>query len=238
MLERARLTLVPQHAPENMHIQMIKVSKSFFLGGSEIKAVSDAHLYILRNELLVLRGTSGSGKTTLLNMIGCLATPDTGQIVIDGRDVSHMTDSEASLFRARHLGFVFQNFNLLPVLSALENVEYVLQKLPMSKSERRDRALEALGQVGLSGQAAQRPDQLSGGQRQRVAIARAFAHSPKLIIADEPTANLDQKTASEVLDVMSSLIDRTGITVVMASHDPNAIERAHRTYEIAHGRIK
>ncbi|MGZ3723303.1 MAG: ABC transporter ATP-binding protein [Bdellovibrionales bacterium] len=169
--------------------------------------------------------------------MGCLTTPTSGKILIGGRDVSGMSDQDLSAFRAKSLGFVFQNFNLLPVLSAVENVEYTLLGFPMSRQELREKALSALSLVGLSAVEKHRPDQLSGGQRQRVAIARAFVHAPQLIIADEPTANLDKKTAGEILDLMVRLNETTGSTVIIATHDPIAMARAKRKVEISDGKI-
>jgi putative ABC transport system ATP-binding protein len=218
-------------------IQVENVSKSYSLGSTQVWALRDVSLNLAQGEILALCGSSGSGKTTLLNLIGCLTAPTSGKISIGGRDVSGLSDEELSAFRAKSFGFVFQNFNLLPVLSALENVEYALLGFPLTRAERREKAVAALKLVGLAEVEKHRPDQLSGGQRQRVAIARAFVHSPALIIADEPTANLDKKTAGEILDLMVSLNGTTGSSVIIATHDPIAMARARRKIEISDGKI-
>jgi putative ABC transport system ATP-binding protein len=171
-------------------------------------------------------------------MLGCLAAPSTGQILIGDQNVSRMSDDELAAFRAQSLGFIFQNFNLLPVLTALENVEYALLERAITAEERRALAMKALKEVGLGDRAGNRPDQLSGGQRQRVAIARAFVREPKLIIADEPTANLDRHTALEILELMGKMNERTGSTVIMATHDPVAISKARRRVDIVDGVLK
>ncbi len=219
-------------------IQAKKVSKSYWLGGNEIHAVREVTLSVDAGDFLAICGSSGSGKTTLLNLFGCLAAPTSGEILIGNRNVSILTDNELAQFRSQSLGFIFQNFNLLPVLSALENVEYALLDRPMPAAERRERALKTLKEVGLDNRAANRPDQLSGGQRQRVAIARAFVREPQLIIADEPTANLDRHTALEILDLMAHLNSATGSSVIMATHDPVAISKARRRVDIVDGVLK
>lgn len=220
------------------HIEIVNVSKSYFLGEKEVPAVRDVSLGLDRGEFVALCGSSGSGKTTLLNLIGCLATPTKGQIFIAGQEVNRLPDRSLSKFRTEHLGFIFQSFNLLPVLTALENIEYALIKSKLSASERRQAALKALEEVGLGKCGDHRPDQLSGGQRQRVAIARAFVRRPDLIIADEPTANLDKGTASEVLQLMSKLNTDTGTTVILATHDQMAMSMARRRVSISDGKIQ
>lgn len=237
-MNRSKIHLVTQEAEGDTHVETIGVSKSFMLGGAEIPAVREVSLRLERGEFLALCGSSGSGKSTLLNLLGCLAHPTEGRVIIGGQDVGQLTDRELSAFRAEKLGFVFQNFNLLPVLSAVENVEYPLFKQDdLTRMERRERALFALSQVGLVDFASRRPSELSGGQRQRVAIARAFVHRPQLIIADEPTANLDKRTAGEVLDLMARLNENTGSTVILATHDPMAMARARRRVEISDGKV-
>jgi len=218
-------------------IRAVEVEKTYHLGETLVTALKGITLSLERSDFVALAGSSGSGKTTLLNLIGCLDTPTKGEISIGGRNVSHMTDDELAEFRRTQLGFIFQTFNLLPVLSAVENVEYPLLKIKMTASERRERALTALKRVGLSHVAAHRPDQLSGGQRQRVAIARALVHEPELIIADEPTANLDKATAGEILDLLAELNRSMGLTLIIATHDPLVMARTRRTVHISDGRI-
>ena len=220
------------------HVEALRVSKSYILGGNEVCAVRDVSLRLDRGEFVALCGSSGSGKTTLLNLIGCIAAPSSGRIFITGREVSLLNDLELADFRASHLGFIFQTFNLLPVLTALENVEYALLRRRTNAGERREIARAALAQVGLSKYEHHRPSQLSGGQRQRVAIARAFVRRPELIIADEPTANLDKTTAGEILDLMAQLNQSTGSTVIMATHDAMAMARAKRRIDISDGLVK
>lgn len=219
-------------------IEVQKVSKTYWIGGNEVHAVRDVSLVIPGGDFLAICGSSGSGKTTLLNILGGLAAVTKGEVIIGDRNISKMSDEELSRFRAERLGFVFQNFNLFPVLTALENVEYALLGVNISAGERRERAMQTLKKVGLGERSGNRPDQLSGGQRQRVAIARAFVREPQLIIADEPTANLDRHTAVEILDLMGQLNQVTGSTVIMATHDPLAISKARRRVDIADGVLK
>src|SRR4051812_15134611 len=186
----------------NHVIALTGVNKTYPLGRLKVRALTDINLSIGRGDFIALAGPSGSGKTTLLNLIGCIDKPDAGRVVIDGVDVTPLPLHRLAATRREVLGFVFQTFNLIPVLTAYENVEYPLLLRPLARGERRDRVAHWLEQVGLTPQARQRPDQLSGGQRQRVAIARAMAGDPKLVLADEPTANLDSETAAKVLDLL------------------------------------
>jgi putative ABC transport system ATP-binding protein len=218
-------------------IQLTSVDKSYELGRILVQAVSGVSLDIARGELVALAGPSGSGKTTLLNLIGCIDKPDAGRIVIDGVDVTSMPLHRLARTRAEVLGFVFQTFNLVPVLTAWENVEYPLLLRGMKKRERSERVRTWLEHVGILAQARQRPDQLSGGQRQRVAIARAMAGEPKLVVADEPTANLDSDNAARILDLMADINARTATTFVFATHDPAVIARAQRVVRVRDGRV-
>jgi putative ABC transport system ATP-binding protein len=218
-------------------VQLTSVSKSYRLGRILVQAVDDVTLDIARGELVALAGPSGSGKTTLLNLIGCIDKPDAGRVVIDGVDVTAVPLHRLARTRAEVLGFVFQTFNLVPVLTAWENVEYPLLLRGMGKRERSERVRLWLERVGILAQAKQRPDQLSGGQRQRVAIARAMAGDPKLVIADEPTANLDSENAVRILDLIAGINAGTGSTFVFATHDPAVIARAHRVVRVRDGRI-
>lgn len=218
-------------------VQLTSVEKSYALGRLLVRAVDNVTLDIAAGELVALAGPSGSGKTTLLNLIGCIDKPDQGQVVIDGIDVTAVPLHRLARTRAEVLGFVFQTFNLVPVLTAWENVEYPLLLRGMSKRDRHTRVAQWLEQVGILAQARQRPDQLSGGQRQRVAIARAMAGEPKLVIADEPTANLDSENAARILDLMRDINARTGCTFVFATHDPAVISRVQRVVRVRDGRI-
>ena len=218
-------------------VQLTNVDKSYRLGRTLVRALTDVTLDIHRGDFLALAGPSGSGKTTLLNLIGCIDKPDRGQLVIDGNDVTNVPLHRLASTRRERLGFIFQTFNLLPVLTAWENVEYPLLLLGMSRAERRKRVGSWLEQVGLADQARQRPDQLSGGQRQRVAIARAMAGDPKLVVADEPTANLDSETGTRVLDLLAEINTRTGCTFVFSTHDPALMERAERVVHVRDGHV-
>lgn len=219
------------------HIKAVNVEKIYRLGSRDVPALRGVSLELERGDYVALCGPSGSGKTTFLNLLGCLDLPSKGEVKIGGRDIGQMTDNELAHFRARRMGFIFQTFNLLPVLSALENVEYPLLKLALPEAERRERSRQALKQVGLEAVSDHRPDQLSGGQRQRVAIARSFVHRPELIIADEPTANLDKKTAGEILDIIGALVRDLKLTVIVATHDPVVMERTRRRIQISDGLI-
>ena len=218
-------------------VQLASVSKSYRLGRILVQAVDGVSLDITRGELVALAGPSGSGKTTLLNLIGCIDKPDAGRVLIDGVDVTAIPLHRLARTRAEVLGFVFQTFNLVPVLTAWENVEYPLLLRGLGKRERAQRVEQWLDHVGILAQAKQRPDQLSGGQRQRVAIARAMAGDPKLVVADEPTANLDSENSARILDLMAEINARTGCTFVFATHDPAVIARAQRIVRVRDGRI-
>lgn len=219
------------------HLRGTNLRKKFLLDQTEVWALNGVSVEIAEGSFVALCGSSGSGKSTLLNLLGCLDTPTDGAIEIGGVQVGKLSDRELSAFRAENLGFIFQTFNLLPVLSAAENVEYPLLKLKMNATERRARVEKALASVGLSRHMDHQPAQLSGGQRQRVAIARAIVHEPELIIADEPTASLDKKTAGEVLDLLGQLNRELGITLVVATHDPLVMAKARRQIHISDGVI-
>jgi putative ABC transport system ATP-binding protein len=219
-------------------VEVQGVSKVYALGKQVVTALQDVTLTVYQGEFLALAGPSGSGKSTLLNMIGCIDTPSTGVVRIQGQDVSDKTADALADMRLNMLGFVFQTFNLLPVLSAWENVEYPLtQQQGMDKQRRHERVEHALQVVGLERFARHRPNELSGGQRQRVAIARALATKPKIILADEPTANLDRKTGEEILKLMRELNQREGTTFIFSTHDPRVMEMANRVIELSDGQI-
>lgn len=217
--------------------ELVQVGKHYALGQTDVTALHGVNLSIEAGSFTVISGPSGSGKTTLLNVLGCLHQPTHGMVYIGGTDVATLPDKALSAFRARHIGFVFQHFNLLPVLSALENVEYPLQLIEPHADVRRERAMEALKSVGLEQLALRRPAELSGGQRQRVAIARALVKQPTLVIADEPTANLDQKTGAELIALMREMQHRSGTTFVFSSHDPQLLADADERVHIVDGRV-
>jgi putative ABC transport system ATP-binding protein len=216
---------------------MEKVCRSYRLGSVEVPALTDVSLDIRSGIVTVLSGPSGSGKTTLLNLIGCIDRPDAGHVVVDGQDIGALPDDALSDFRARRIGYVFQNFNLLPVLTAYENVEYPLMKIQRCARARAARVGELLDAVGLSGKARHMPGQLSGGERQRVAIARALAAQPALVIADEPTANLDSQTGGAIIDLMRGMQRQYGMSFIVSSHDPLMQKAADEIVQIRDGRI-
>jgi len=214
------------------------LSKEYALGKQTVTALQHVSLSIAKGEFMALAGPSGSGKSTLLNMIGCIDTPSSGRICIEGKDIGGKSPDELADLRLDTLGFVFQTFNLLPVLSARENVEYpLLQKRDVDKNERQKRIEHYLKVVGLERYAHHRPNELSGGQRQRVAIARALATQPKIVLADEPTANLDHKTGEDILRLMKQLNHEEGTTFIFSTHDARVMEIADRVIELADGQI-
>lgn len=213
------------------------VSRSFLNGEIQVNALSDICLTLQPGEFTAMVGPSGSGKTTLLNQIGGLDRPTQGDIVIDGQAMSTLSARALARLRLWKIGFVFQEYNLIPVLSALENVEYVmlLQKVPVA--ERRERAMCILQEVGLGGLEQRRPRELSGGQQQRVAVARAIVSRPAIVLADEPTANLDSKTGAALLDLMRALNEKHNITFLFSTHDSMVMERARRILHLKDGRL-
>ncbi len=213
------------------------VCKTYKMGKHDVAALKNIDLTIEPGEFMALAGTSGSGKTTFLNLLGCLDRPTRGEIYIDGIAVNPLTNAKLSKLRAKKIGYVFQHFNLIPTLTALENVEYPLHLLPDAPKNRTEQAKEALRQVGLLNFIHHRPAQLSGGQQQRVAIARAIVKKPALVLADEPTAALDRKTAQEVLTLMRTLNRESGITFVLSSHDSLVLNFADRVFTLVDGEV-
>ncbi len=219
-------------------VRLEYVFKDYALGEQRVRALSGVSLSVENGDFLAVAGPSGSGKSTLLNLIGCIDTPSHGKIFIDGRDISGRTPDELSDLRARTIGFIFQTFNLFPVLSAAENVEYpLLQFKELAADERRDRVSRYLSIVGLSRFWNHRPNQLSGGQRQRVAIARALATQSKIVLADEPTANLDHKTGEGILQLMKDINGSFRTTFIFSTHDRRVMEMANRLIRIEDGQI-
>ena len=217
---------------------LTQVEKTYHLDSISVPVIKGVDIVVRRACFTVLLGQSGSGKTTLLNMIGCIDRPDKGEVIVAGCKVDDLTDDALSDFRANNIGFIFQNFNLLPVLSAYENIEYPLLLAGASAKKRGERVPRLLNAVGLGDKAGNLPGQLSGGQRQRVAIARALARKPKLVIADEPTANLDSQTGASILALMRQMVDRYQISFIFSSHDPEVIKAADDTIFLKDGAIE
>jgi putative ABC transport system ATP-binding protein len=213
----------------------LDVSKEFYRDKIEIPVLTNTTLHIPRGDFVAIMGPSGSGKSTLLNLCAGLDRPTTGQVIVNGQDLGRLSEARLSKWRSENLGFIFQMYNLMPVLSAQENVELPLLLTPLSRSERRKHAAAALRIVGLEDRADHYPRQLSGGQEQRVAIARALANDPVLLLADEPTGNLDATSAQEVLELLQQLNDQYGTTVIMVTHDPKAARRAKRLLHLEKG---
>jgi putative ABC transport system ATP-binding protein len=213
------------------------VHRTYQLDAVEVQALVDINLTIRPNCFTVISGASGSGKSTLLNIVGCIDRPLQGQVLIDGQDIAELDDNQLTDLRARKLGFIFQNFNLLPVLTAYENVEYPLMIVQRPAAERRERVEALLDSVGLKAQARHLPGQLSGGQRQRVAIARALATQPEIVLADEPTANLDSRTGAMIIDLMRRLQREMGVAFVFSSHDPQVMAAADDAVTLRDGHI-
>ncbi|EKA4468161.1 ABC transporter ATP-binding protein [Vibrio parahaemolyticus] len=202
-----------------------------------VHAVQHVDLEIKQGEFVAIMGPSGSGKTTLLNMLGGIDAPTSGSVEIDGCLISEMSEKKLIAYRRDNIGFIFQDYSLLPVLTALENVEFVMQLQGKTERECRERAMSLLEQVGLAQQMHKRPSKMSGGQQQRVAVARALAPKPRFVMADEPTANLDAKSTSELLDIMEQLSEQEGTTFIFSTHDPRVIKRAHRIIVFEDGRL-
>ncbi len=217
---------------------MSQVEKTYQLDSVSVPVIKGVNILVRHACFTVLLGPSGSGKTTLLNMIGCIDRPDKGEIVVADTKVGELSDDQLSDFRAKNIGFIFQNFNLLPVLSAYENIEYPLLLAGASAKKRGTRVPRLLEAVGLSDRAKNLPGQLSGGQRQRVAIARALARKPKLVIADEPTANLDSQTGAAILNLMRRMVERYEISFIFSSHDPEVIKAADDIIYLKEGLIQ
>jgi putative ABC transport system ATP-binding protein len=221
------------HAPSV--VELLNVSKGFMRGSQEIPVLTNTTLHIPKGDFVAVMGPSGSGKSTLLNLCAGLDRPTTGKVIVNGQDLGELSEAKLSRWRSENLGFIFQMFNLMPVLTAQENVELPLMLTPLSRVGRRKQAETSLRIVGLADRADHYPRQLSGGQEQRVAIARALANDPVLLLADEPTGNLDATSAQEVLDLLESLNDQFGTTVIMVTHDPKAARRAKRLLHLEKG---
>ncbi len=218
-------------------IHLDNISKSYFMGVQALPVLKDISLDIFKNEYVALMGPSGSGKSTLMNILGCLDSPTSGTYILNGKDVSKMPDNDLAEVRNKDIGFVFQQFNLLPRLSAAENVALPLVYSGIGRKERTERAMEVLAKVGLADRSHHKPNELSGGQIQRVAIARALVNNPAIILADEPTGNLDSKTSVEVMDIFSK-IQASGNTVVLVTHEEDIAAYAKRVVRLRDGVIE
>lgn len=221
----------------NKIIEIQDIRKSYQMGEVLINALSGVSINIYKNEYVALMGPSGSGKSTLMNILGCLDVPTSGNYILNGTEVSKMSDNELAAVRNKEIGFVFQTFNLLPRLSALENVALPLVYNGSGKTKREAKALEVLTAVGLGNRAHHKPNELSGGQRQRVAVARALVNDPSIILADEPTGNLDSKTSYEIMALFEN-IHQQGNTVIVVTHEPDIAQHAHRIIRLKDGKIE
>ena len=224
-------------APGNLVIRIEGVTKLYRMGAETVHALRGVNVEIRRNEYLAIMGPSGSGKSTLMNMLGCLDTPTGGRYDFNGKNVAHMVDDELAEIRNREIGFVFQTFNLLPRSDALHNVELPLVYAGVGPAERRERALEALKNVGLGDRVHHKPNELSGGQRQRVAIARALVNRPSILLADEPTGNLDSRTGEEIMALFEQLYDQ-GNTIIVVTHEEDIARHARRIVRLRDGLIE
>ena len=218
-------------------IETTDIAKTYVMGHESIHALRSVSIQIPRGEYVAFMGPSGSGKSTLMNIIGCLDTPSLGQYILNGQDVSRMSDNQLAEVRNKEIGFVFQSFNLLPRASALDNVALPLIYAGLSKRERTERALESLRAVGLADRASHRPNELSGGQRQRVAIARALVNNPSVLLADEPTGALDSTTSKEIMGLFEALYEK-GNTIIMVTHEEDIARYAHRIVRLRDGLVE
>jgi len=220
-----------------MAITLSSVSKQYKLGNTTVDALKNVSLSIDQGEFVSIVGPSGSGKSTMLNLLGALDRPTEGTVTINDTEISQMNDKKLARLRRVNIGFIFQSFNLIPMLSVFSNVEFPLLLMKIKKTERKERVMDILEQVGLSSRVNHKTEELSGGQRQRVAMARALVGKPGIILSDEPTANLDSKTGQEVLDLMQDLNEKNNVTLIYATHDKSIISRAKRIVDILDGQI-
>ena len=228
--------LSPLQMSQQEIIRLTEITRTYKVGTELVRALRSVSLSIYKNEFVALMGPSGSGKSTLMNLLGCLDTPTSGQYILNNQDVSKLNDNELARIRNKEIGFVFQTFNLLPRSTALDNVMLPQIYAGVSKTDRLNRANEVIGSVGLSDRAHHKPNELSGGQRQRVAIARALVNSPSIILADEPTGNLDSTTSYEIMGVLEQ-IHRAGNTIILVTHEEDIALHAHRIIRLMDGKV-
>ena len=232
-----RMALLPADVPRDAVIVTRNLQREYDMGGEIVRALRGVDVTIRKNEFVAIMGPSGSGKSTLMNMIGCLDSPDGGEYWLNGHRVSELEDDELARIRNKEIGFVFQTFNLLPRATALHNVELPLVYAGIGSKERSRMAIDALQRVGLGDRMHHRPNELSGGQRQRVAIARALVNNPSILLADEPTGNLDSKTGNEIMGVFDRLYE-AGNTIILVTHEADIAAYAHRTISIRDGQVE
>jgi putative ABC transport system ATP-binding protein len=219
-------------------VELLDVRKHYLLGETRVDALRGISLNIDRGEFLAIAGPSGAGKSTILNLIGCIDTPSDGRVLIDGTEVEHLSDTELTRYRRQKLGFIFQSFNLIPVLNVFENIEFpLLLQRSLSRSEREQTAMHFIEEVGLADRLKNKPNELSGGQRQRVAIARALVTRPLIVLADEPTANLDSETGHRIVDLMRRINELEKTTFIFSTHDEHIMEHARRVIGIRDGAV-
>ncbi len=223
--------------PEDIVLQTRELTRSYALGRETISALCDVSLTITRGEFVAIMGPSGSGKSTLLNLLGGLDAPTRGEVWLAGKNLAGLHENESAALRRHTLGFIFQGYDLFPVLTALENIMYPLLVAGVPLAERTERAGAMLAKVGLTDKAQHFPDELSGGQQQRIGIARALVNRPLVLLADEPTGNLDSTTAGDILDLLTHLVQAENLTLIMVTHDPDSARRAHRTLHLKDGRL-
>jgi putative ABC transport system ATP-binding protein len=232
-----RMAMLPSDVPRDAVIVTRNLQREYDMGGEVVRALRGVDLTIRKNEYVAIMGPSGSGKSTLMNMIGCLDSPTAGEYWLNGHRVSELSDDELARIRNKEIGFVFQTFNLLPRATALHNVELPLVYAGIGGKERRDMATDALTRVGLANRMAHRPNELSGGQRQRVAIARALVNQPSILLADEPTGNLDSTTSTEIMALFETLYGE-GQTIVLVTHEPDIAAHALRQFHLKDGKVE
>jgi putative ABC transport system ATP-binding protein len=219
-------------------VELTAVKKHYMLGETRVDALRGVSITIEKGEFLAIAGPSGAGKSTILNLIGCIDTPSEGQVFIDGTEVEHLNDTELTRYRRQKLGFIFQSFNLIPVLNVFENIEFpLLLRKSLSRKEREKIVMHFVEEVGLADRLKNKPNELSGGQRQRVAIARALVTSPLIVLADEPTANLDSETGHRIVDVMRAINEHEKTTFIFSTHDEHIMEHARRVIGIRDGAV-
>jgi putative ABC transport system ATP-binding protein len=235
---QANVAVLPQPAEARPVIQLDHIHKTYTMGDVDVLALRGVTLTIREGEFVAIMGASGSGKSTMMNIIGCLDRPTRGTYILDGQDVSELSKDERADIRCQKIGFIFQGFNLLSRTSALENVELPMLYAGVPTAQRDERAMQALAAVGLAGREQNHPNQLSGGQQQRVAVARSLVNNPALILADEPTGNLDSRTSVEVMEIFQRLNRERGITLVLVTHEPDIAQYAQRVIVFKDGRIK